>query len=687
MGWLQYPILRLLIALISGVILQRYCAFNTAFLFALLTLSFITMVVCLVIKTGIKIRKLVYGIAALMLFFTIGYGNSILRSAEFQRQHYTHFPVNRDGLITLSLEQQLPFNGFSQRYYATVKSIDTAAVSGKVLYQVPVTDSLALTTGTDIVIYSCIRPIAVEKNPSDFNYKSYLEGIDVYGRIYGGKSTLLDIRKTSITQSPFIKARNNVTSLLAATQLESQPLAFIEALLLGQREHLDPAISADFRDAGVIHILALSGLHVGILLLILQTATRWLRRFKNGLWIQATTVVTLLWLFGFLTGMSPSIMRAITMFTFVAIGMNIKRKTGVLNSLAFSAFVLLIVNPKLLFQVGFQLSYIAVFAIVMIQPIIARLWRPRYWLVRYLWSVFTVTLAAQIGVAPLSIFYFHQFPGLFLVGNMLLLPVMPMILGLAILFIVLVLSGIESGWLAHLLNVIFNFYIEVMAWIGSFKSFVFTDLYLDFSQLLLIYGIILALVLFFRKTVRASRKERATILKPNYGLHIAMLFTIVLICMQAFTSQSQDRQIVVMHQNIGTAVAVIQDNDAVLLTDLHVLDRDNSMKSKQRLRTSTLFTKRTVQEDSIQPLITLGSKKLMVVGANGLYATVNTRPAILLSHSPKVNLDRVINDLKPSQIIADGSNYEYSIAQWQLTCKKLNVPFHNTYEDGAVVVK
>ena len=686
MRFLGYPIYKILAAFILGLLLQRYINCSITVAIYVVGLALIAIVSCYLKLFTYPVKRAVFFAGILVFFVAFAAVNAGLRIPQHQPNHYVNLPYEQGRFLEINLLTELPSNGFSKRFYAGVQQLDDKQVTGKILFQSPLTDSLELAPGYSLHLATAIAPIAVEKNPSDFKYNEYLAGIAVYGRVYGNKEQLLKLVDKRNEATGFTAFKQVLTQRLKASSLMGQPRAFVEALLLGNRENIDPEVNNSFRDAGVIHILALSGLHVGIILLILSFFTKWLHRYKYGRFMQSALLVCLLWMFGILTGLSPSIMRAVTMFSFVAIAMNINRSTSVLHSLALSAFVLLVANPNLLFQVGFQLSYVAVIAIVVIQPIIASLWRPTWWAPKYMWNVFTVTLAAQIGVAPISLFYFNQFPGLFLLGNLLLLPAMPLILGACLLFIFLILVQAPHNWLAQPLNSVFHFYIDAITRISEVRSFIITDVYLTLTELFLIYGILISATLFFLKVVRKSRLERVQLLKPNYGLHAALALLAILLVVKGWQHNPKDAQLIVLHQSIGTAITIIENKEALVLADLHVMDREGIAKSKKRLLSSTLFKNKIVKQDSVKNLIKWNNQTLVVIGKNGFYDTAQKNATILLSHSPLVNLNRLIDDLQPKKIIADGSNFKQSIAAWEKTCAQRNVPFVNTYEFGAVRV-
>ena len=208
--------------------------------------------------------------------------------------------------------------------------------------------------------------------------------------------------------------------------VEGKQLKVASALLLGYRENLDKELVKSYASAGAMHVLAVSGLHVGILYLLLTRIFSFLKKVKkvkNGKFILTILIVSFLWFYAIMTGLSASVMRATTMFSFIVIGNELlNRKTSIYNTLAVSAIILMIINPFIVYQVGFQLSYVAVVGIVYLQPKLNRLFYSRYKLVRGVWAITCVSLAAQIATFPLSLHYFHQFSTYFFISNLIVIP-------------------------------------------------------------------------------------------------------------------------------------------------------------------------------------------------------------------------------------------------------------------------
>ena len=187
------------------------------------------------------------------------------------------------------------------------------------------------------------------------------------------------------------------------------------------------------------------------------------------------------------------------MFSIVAIAMNWNRSTNVYNTLAISIFILLLIKPMFIFDVGFQLSYLAVIAIVAIQPLLYKLWKPKFKPIDFLWKIFTVTIAAQFGVVPISLYYFHQFPSLFFISNLVIIPFLGIILALGIIVIFLALLNRLPEFLASLYGNIISIMNNVVDWVSSQEQFLFKDISISFLMVIMSYVLMVTLVRLYTK--------------------------------------------------------------------------------------------------------------------------------------------------------------------------------------------
>jgi len=445
-------------------------------------------------------------------------------------------------------------------------------------------------------------------------------------------------------------------------------IAVFQALILGQRREISNELYKDYAAAGAIHILAISGLHIGILLFLLNYLFKGFDRLKYGKVLKTILIILLLWSFAVLTGLSASVVRAVTMFSFLAVGLQLKRKTSALNSLSLSLFILLLINPYYIFQVGFQLSYLAVFSIIMFQPMIYGLIKPKVRIVDYLWKLSSVSIAAQIGVLPLSLYYFHQFPGLFLATNLVILPFLGILLASGLLIIILTFFDILPSFAAEIFNFILNKMNGFIEWIAAMDSFIFNNIQFSLFQTLSFYLILIGVLLFTKK--------------PSYRRICIVLISILFfqISIFQFNNHIPLTETVIFHRSRQSLFGSKDHKKLSIYSDIEVED----------YVLQDYIRERSIEEHDqhkIPNIVDLSGKLSLIIDSAGVYKLENFKPELLiLRNSPKVNLDRLIDQLSPKQIIADGSNYTSFVNKWKITASDKKIPFHHTGEKGAYII-
>lgn len=447
----------------------------------------------------------------------------------------------------------------------------------------------------------------------------------------------------------------------------------MNALLLGQRQSIDKTIYNNYVNSGTIHILAVSGLHIGILLLILNFLFRPLLYLKHGRFLRPLFIVILLWLFAIIAGLSPSVTRAVAMFSIISIAMHLKRPTNIYNTLVISAFVILLFKPTFLFEVGFQMSYLAVLGIVSVQPIIYKLWKPKYWIIDKPWQIFTVTLAAQAGVVPISLFYFHQFPGLFFISNIVVIPFLGLILGFGLFVIALALMNILDSSIVTAYSFVIDSLNNFITWVAQFEDFLFRDIPFTILQVICSYFIIIGLV--------KIHKHRT--------FKWVVMSLIGIICFQAIsfynTYKTQNDVFIVFNKNRYSLIGQKLNDKLIVHHNLDSLKQttDNVIKNYKVGESIELVT-----TDSLQSVYQFNNKTILVIDSLGIYNKLSFKPNyVLLRNSPRLNLNRLIDSLKPEQIIVDASNYKSYAKRWKATCEHKKIPFHYTNEKGAYILK
>ncbi len=267
--------------------------------------------------------------------------------------------------------------------------------------------------------------LAIEsiKHPGEFNYKNYLINKRIHHQLIVDS---VDVKLIEQTQKLSIlkisyAIRNRLLEILRGNIKDDDSYEMAAALLLGERADIDQEIMKSYTDTGTIHIISVSGLHVGIIFLVLQYLFKIIPFVKNEM-IKTISIILLIWLYACLTGLPASVIRSALMISFLSIGKAINIKSNPINHIAASALLILCIDTYYLFDIGFQLSYLAVIGIVYLQKPLSNLYVPKYKIDKYIWLTFSVSIAAQLFTLPFCMYYFHQFPNYFLLANLLAIP-------------------------------------------------------------------------------------------------------------------------------------------------------------------------------------------------------------------------------------------------------------------------
>ncbi len=587
--------------------------------------------------------------------------------------HYSKLNPKPSAVWNLKIKEVLAPNQFTKRYYASVIGVDARQATGKILIQISI-DSLTthLNVDDEIIVIAELEVINPPLNPHQFKYRKYLEHLGIYHQLRISQAEYLKTKApTKSIGGIAANTRKHIIEKLQKEHFGPDEFAVVQALLLGQRNDLSPETYRDYQKAGAVHILALSGLHIGILMGLVHFVLSPLKFLPKGRTLILIISVVFIWGFAFLSGLSASIIRATTMFTFVAYALYLNRPNNSFNILALSVlFILLFIDSNLLFQVGFQMSYAAVFAILLLYPRFQKLWFPKNKIVRYFWQLLSVSLAAQIGVLPISLYYFHQFPGLFFVSNLLIVPSLGLILGIGMLVIFLSMFNWLPSQIQWLYNEIIRIMNSLVGWVAKQEGFVFESISFDFVQVLLSFLILLLLI-------NASKTKRFR--------QIAVV-AISIILFQGWTlyqeyEASQKLEVIVLHR---TKNSILYHRNGLALTVLtRTHDKVNNLVKDYQIGERV----KTIHYDSLANSYTVKDSPLLILEQSGIYLPTNLNPNILLTQSPKINLERLIKTTAPIAIIADGSNFTSYIERWQSTCLKHKVPFHYTGEKGAYYFK
>ena len=678
MRLLNFIIIKLTFCLILGIIIGYFStiSINTSIL---LTICLILVLFALYINSKKQfIQSLWFGFLVYLVMISIGILVTNLNNQKKIYQHYTQaINTRNDSLktITFRIREVLKPNRYYNKYIVDLLEIDSKKVIGKALLNIQ-KDSIQKPLKVDAICISKIRfeNLTPALNPGQFDYKNYLERKYIYHQLFTTNQSFLTLEtKTNTLLGCADKIRTYINNKLKFYHFKQNELTIIKALLLGQRQEINKDTYTSYTNAGAIHILAISGLHIGIILMLLNFIFKPIEHFKHGKLIKTILIVCILWGFTLIAGLSASVTRATTMFSIVVIATNLKRPTNIYNTLAISMFFILLFKPLFLFDIGFQLSYLAVFAIVNIDPFLYKLWKPKYWVTNKLWHTFTITISAQFGILPLSLYYFHQFPSLFFISNIVIIPFLGIVLGLGIAIIILAVLNFLPQFIANFYGSLIHLMNLFIDWIAKQDIFLFKDITFNLLQVLASYFLI---IVFIR-----------LVFKRNYPrLKLFLIAVLIIQCVFIYTEfDKPSHEFIVFHKSNFSLLGYVSNNKIIVANDF-----DSITKSRNKIITDYSIKNhiKTTEITSLSSIYQLDTKHLLVIDSLGIYKLNTLKPDyILLRDSPKINLKRLIDSIKPKQIIADGSNYKSYINYWKKTCKKQKTPFHQTEKKGAFIIK
>ncbi|MGJ8548711.1 ComEC/Rec2 family competence protein [Winogradskyella wichelsiae] len=676
MKLLNFTIIKLTICLISGILLAHYLKPNFHIIWCLsIVLAAFIGIYTYIIKTKISCSP-IFGALVYLCMIGIGIIAYSFQDERLQSNHYTHYTSdgNYNNFI-FQIKERLKPDAYNEKYIVSITSINDKETVGRLLINIK-RDHLLKSYSIDDRFYafSPLQPIQKPLNPHQFDYNKYLEFQQVYHQLYLDSSNTLRLSSSKQTIYGYADAlRLKINNKLITAGFKDEALSIMNALLLGQRNTIDKTIYSNYVNSGTIHILAVSGLHVGIILLILNFILSPLLYLKYGHFIRPFILILILWSFAIIAGLKPSVTRAVMMFSIISIALHFKRRTNVYNTLVISAFIILLVQPTFLFAVGFQMSYLAVLAIVSIQPIIYKLWTPKQFIPRKLWTIFTVTLAAQFGVAPISLFYFHQFPGLFFIANVVVIPFLGLILGIGMLIIALALLNLLPKFLVLIYSYIIDALNDFIAWVAQFENFLLKDIPFTMLQVIVCYLIIITLLKFNKY-------------KNFTWAAASLVFIIGLQGIQFYNRyHDQNDEFIIFNKSRHSIIGIKNNKNLILHHNLDTLQRQSHYAIKNYKVGESIIK---IADDSLQSVYQYKGKTILVIDSLSIYKNLSFRPHyILLRNSPRLNLNRLIDSLNPEQIIADASNYKSYVKRWTESSYSKKIPFHYTNEKGAFILK
>ena len=560
----KYPFVRMLIPFALGiwccVCLPLHLSPITTVIVGVVLLAF--AVITSILTKSIRFQWFFGAIMACYLFMA---GCALMRAheAEMQRDYFCNhetsaryyvarvydYPTERPNSIRTVLELEYQFGD----------SLPSRPVTGKVMAYFPKSDSVfALRYGDLIALPAPIREVTPPLNPEEFDYRAYLARKGITGQVYLKDDDWIDLQTNNANPiyAFSYRFRDVLLASLHRSGLSDNEFGVAAAILLGYDDNLADEVRKNYVAAGSMHILCVSGMHVGIIYLLAGFLLGFLNRKKWQKRLKHVLLLALIWFYALIAGLSPSILRASLMISFVIIGEMLNRKGFIINSLAASAFILLCLNPNNLFEIGFLLSYAAVIGIVVLQRPIYNLLYFKNKLLDKAWNITAVALSAQLATIPFTLFYFNQFTTYFWLSNLFMTPIsfVVVICGMVLLMV---------SWIPYV-NTLVGYLVwgavYVMNWVvakvESLPLSIIKGVYVsefEFAMLLLAFMLLLLMV--------SMRKRRLFI--PMLS---ALLLVMVSVTVRLYQTDCQQGMTVFSLRN-HTAVDFVRGGEHVLLAD------------------------------------------------------------------------------------------------------------------------
>ena len=698
-SWNQFPLIRLFPFLFCGIISANLFCIPFVLFYTLCALFLSCLLVIQLKGLGLSYRNdWVFGVFTGLLIICMGNQLAIINSEKQSPNHISHKINTKKDQIYLGEIIDNPIKKEkSWKVALSIKALkekeNWISQSGKVILYISHSfNTLPLQYGDEIVFCTRLYEPNGVRNPGGFDHRAYLSQNQIY---YLGYIREQQWAKTkplyhiSLKNYAF-KLQQKTIEYFQKMGFQSQSLGVASALLIGDRNHIQPNTKKAFSSAGTMHILAVSGLHVGIIYLLFAQ----LLKFIRGKWatiIKTFLLLSVLWSYAMITGLSPSVVRAAAMFSFFVIGKAINRHAEVLNIVCVSLALLLIIDPSLLFSVGFQLSYSAVIAIVIVYPWIYKRLIFKNWILDKVWSISCVSICAQIGTLPLVIFYFHQFPNYFLFSNLLVIPLVPLLIISGLLALLFFYIPILNNWTGYLFQFLVDTLIQIVKFFDNLPYNVTSGIYPDLWDVFIIYLI----VVFSGYWLLAKRK---------WGFIVSLGLCLCLIGKSFLDSQLESSQnIFVVYDSKDQPVY-----DLIIGSHCYETGPTNNLSSFNRgaidnsrammgVTSNQPLSSTQYNPDHLNANALVVSKGLIqyndnrIVLAKDRYQVVYESPIVanwlIVSNSYR----GAIHDLKilfsPKSIVFDSTVRGKLLTKWLQDCSEMGIDSYSVHNSGAFVAQ
>lgn len=682
------PFIKLLPPLVAGIIIQWYTALPVQTWYLVAGITGVLLFAFALLPVHWRYQYVAARTTLLILLLTAAgailvWHNNITNKPGYYGHHYRQQHSFVATLLEAPVEKTNSYKALA-RIDAIIKDDTVQYTSGKAIIYFKKDSSItSLRYGSQIITQETLQPVKNAGNPGSFDYRRYLLFQQTTAQVYltPGRYTVLPTVHTSWLHRQLLGIQSRVLAVIKTNIKSDKEAGLAEALLIGYKDDLDKTLLESYTNTGVVHVIAVSGMHLGLIYWILNILFSPLLKSRRTRWLHPILTLLILWLFTLLAGGAASILRAAVMFTCLIIGKAFNKQASAYNTLAMSAFLLLCYNPFWLWDVGFQLSYTALLSIMVFYKPIYNLLFIKNKMIDAVWQLVSVTLAAQVLTTPVSLYHFHQFPVYFLLTNLIAVPLSSIVLIGELLLLLLSPFTVLSEWLGLGIEYCIRLLNNYITWVETLPMALWEGFQLSVVQVILLFMAIAgAACWWFHR------------LKPFLLTGAAALLVFMALRFVSFYQTAQQQKIIVYNVPKMQAVDFIGGNHYCFIGD-------SSLQVKGFAQNFHLKPSRVLQR--MAPASGLdaltGTDGHYVFNSKSILIWKNTLPRftatsrldvdlLILSQNPKLYVNQLTEKIQARQVVIDGSVPTWKARRWKQDFDSLQIPCHSVNEQGAFVM-
>ncbi len=690
----EIPFVRILIPLIFGISMALCLPptinwFNS--LQFLLIGSLVIFVICHVFYKKLRLYRWRW-ITGILLFLFIGICGYEITTVAGQRLEENHFSKLRQEFLLVNISSEPKVSGdivrFETKAQQSIQGSKSIPSVGNLLIALKVQRKQAYRYGDLLLIPAKFNEVEPPFNPYEFDFRDYLSHKAIYHQTFINEHQIKVLKhdQGNFIIASAIRLRQKLVERFNKFIAAKDAAAVASTLILGYRADLSKEVLSAYSATGTMHVLSVSGMHVGIVFFVLTFLLKSMDRTRKFRLMKAVLILVLIWAYSCVTGFSSAVCRAALMLSFVIIGKAINKSQNTYNLVAVSAVILLIYNPFFLVDVGFQLSYLAVLGLVYLYPKIYHAFYIKNYVFDKIWSYSALSIAAQLATFPLSLYYFHQFPLNFLFSNLFIVLPVTLIMYGGLLFVLLPFDWISQplGWL---LQKLISFTNSGLHYLENLPFSVAKGIWVSSWEYLLIYLFIFVCIYFF-----ALKK------KPFLITGLLLILVFVLNSSLKIVFRQKENKVIFYSLRKKSAIGFIEGRQAFFLTNLSEDDKTylfsvqpfidaELIKNTHQLSTGETFSKGNFLCDS--NFIQFRNWKMVIWNKRfdfRVYKKKLAVHAVLLSDNPGVNLASLVEFIQFQLLLIDGTNSDYKISRWVKQAKDLHLNYYVLKKNPAYIV-